>query len=391
MNRNDIRGKWHKTEEKYCPVEKTEEKYYPVEYCEKENLSVLADAFLIEEAKEYDPEAFLAFAMSKCFLRNGYEGAFRGFNQALLNRRMLYAPHILGVGTPWIFRRYRTEAESVAIMHGIGSLWMIYKQAYRFDADFMEELNKTESLLELPVSVFENLPYPCFYLDLEDQDLFPEYVGCFAAVVWEPDSSTPSFATVRIVKGQDGKIIFSPFCLQARKMEELRFEKNGESYYLFMEKMFAEGKNRKTLDSKTMRICLSDIQEPRIREFNMLLLRMILYLGSNHPDILDADAIDEMMLKKRTAKISPSDAHIQEVGVRIGNTIRQERKVRKKGIETGSGQHKSPHYRAAHWHHYWTGKGRKNLTVRWIGPVYVSGRGGELPATIHPIKKGEEH
>lgn len=172
MNRNDIRGKWHKTEEKYCPVEKTEEKYYPVEYCEKENLGVFADAFLIEEAKDYVPEAFLAFVMSKCFLQSSYEGKFWGFNQALLNRRKIYAPYILGAGTPWNFRRYRTEAESVAIMHGIGSLWMIYKQAYRFDADFMEELNKTESLLELPVSVFENLPYPCFYLDLEDQDLF---------------------------------------------------------------------------------------------------------------------------------------------------------------------------------------------------------------------------
>lgn len=30
-----------------------------------------------------------------------------------------------------------------------------------------------------------------------------------------------------------------------------------------------------------------------------------------------------------------------------------------------------PHVRRAHWHHYWVGKGRTTLEVRWIEPVLV--------------------
>ena len=32
-----------------------------------------------------------------------------------------------------------------------------------------------------------------------------------------------------------------------------------------------------------------------------------------------------------------------------------------------------PHFRAAHWSHYWTGKGRTNCELRWIEPIFVCG------------------
>ena len=41
------------------------------------------------------------------------------------------------------------------------------------------------------------------------------------------------------------------------------------------------------------------------------------------------------------------------------------------------------HVRRAHWHHYWTGKGRTELVLRWIAPTLVGS--GEKPATIHRV------
>lgn len=47
-----------------------------------------------------------------------------------------------------------------------------------------------------------------------------------------------------------------------------------------------------------------------------------------------------------------------------------------------------PHTRKAHWHHYWVGKGRKELVLRWIAPTVVGT--GECVATIHRVRNGQE-
>ena len=54
------------------------------------------------------------------------------------------------------------------------------------------------------------------------------------------------------------------------------------------------------------------------------------------------------------------------------------------GTGTGTGRTVRPHIRRAHWHHYWTGPGRKSLEVRWIQPTLVLADGEqEMPfATI---------
>lgn len=43
-----------------------------------------------------------------------------------------------------------------------------------------------------------------------------------------------------------------------------------------------------------------------------------------------------------------------------------------------------PHTRKAHWHHYWTGKGRSELVLRWIAPNSGWRRGAA--ATIHRVR-----
>ena len=81
------------------------------------------------------------------------------------------------------------------------------------------------------------------------------------------------------------------------------------------------------------------------------------------------------------------------MGVRYGTVIRKGKKQAKtryiQAEPTGRRRTMKSHVRSAHWHHYWTGKGRTNLTVKWIPPVFVSGHGDELPVTIHPVKKGK--
>lgn len=44
--------------------------------------------------------------------------------------------------------------------------------------------------------------------------------------------------------------------------------------------------------------------------------------------------------------------------------------------------------RRAHWHHYWVGKGRTELILKWIEPVFVGS--GEVSAVKHRVEQERE-
>ena len=44
-----------------------------------------------------------------------------------------------------------------------------------------------------------------------------------------------------------------------------------------------------------------------------------------------------------------------------------------------------PHFRCAHWHGFWVGKGRTEYAVKWMEPVYVGGENTK-DVVIHRVK-----
>ena len=77
-----------------------------------------------------------------------------------------------------------------------------------------------------------------------------------------------------------------------------------------------------------------------------------------------------MVRKQRAAQKDCSEDDEAEKPVGVGNKIRHSSTVR-------------AHVRRAHWHHYWTGKGRTELVLRWIAPTPIGY--GERLATIHKV------
>ena len=116
-------------------------------------------------------------------------------------------------------------------------------------------------------------------------------------------------------------------------------------------------------------------------------LSLLLYLCSDHPDY-DGDRTPtipgERTTKKGVRQQAPCGVTEWNVGVRVGAALRS---AQPRTAEPGGDQHASPrpHFRRAHWHTYWTGKGRTIPALRWIAPTIVGGD-GVIPV-IRPVEK----
>lgn len=84
-----------------------------------------------------------------------------------------------------------------------------------------------------------------------------------------------------------------------------------------------------------------------------------------------------------------SSATWHEVGFRIGAELRAyERMKSERGPHKGGTVR--PHMRRAHWHHFWTGPrdGERKLVLKWVPPIMVAVKNGEIGATGHRVPVG---
>ncbi|MCR4443263.1 MAG: hypothetical protein NUV48_14105 [Peptococcaceae bacterium] len=98
--------------------------------------------------------------------------------------------------------------------------------------------------------------------------------------------------------------------------------------------------------------------------------------------------------------VAANETRVWEVGVRVGAALRAARVAPGRIAPQSSDQEEKsrssprPHYRRAHWHHFWVGprKGERRLTLKWLHPVLVNVRKEtETPATVRPVKKRGGH
>ncbi|ECS9559590.1 protein finQ, partial [Salmonella enterica subsp. enterica serovar Infantis] len=83
-----------------------------------------------------------------------------------------------------------------------------------------------------------------------------------------------------------------------------------------------------------------------------------------------------------------------DVGIRMGQAIRQYRQAEPTGKERTTIGSKRPHIRRGHWHTYWTGSKKPELAherkprLIWLPPVPVNLEDvNKLPVVITPIDK----
>ena len=330
-----------------------------------------------------DFNGFLSWVIGKSFCKRSYNGRYRAVNERLLE---IYAKH---KDQGMSYQKFRNDYQDCISFGTVFRFWRKYRQCYRFDEDFMEELMDTDSV-ELPVEVLKRLPFSCFYLDLEDTEKIKPDLGIFVYIGFEEDTGRPNLVFYRVGAPSDGEQENRLYACRASGDEMEKWgmlEKNGKGELCIC---FGEDKrNRMNYGS----------DGTDIYDCVFFMLQAMLYLASNKPDIVESPK-ERYAHKGRAAESMPRDGQqkepevsISDVGVRYGAAIRKVKKVSggngaktRERAAVGPKRKISSHVRSAHWHHYWVGRGRTERIVRWIPPTFVSGSGKELPVTIHRVK-----
>ena len=363
----------------------------------------------VQEKEPLNIDDFLSWIFGPAFMKRSYKGAYSYVNESMLG----LVHQSMDKGGKNTFREMRRSIMERMASVCVLSCWDRDRQSYRFDADFAAELMETGTA-DLPVTVLMRLPYRCFYLDTEDfkamrSDGFFVYAGIDAG------SLKPDIAILRVVDAKKDQPELQVSCLSSRAMEKcglLQQNGRGEWCIRFSED-YKKGLAKEMQDEKGLEVF----------DHYLFILQAMLYLSSNNPDIMprpgrryagqapakgrpqekdvqevqagsikpDEPAVQEV----QAGSIKPDESAVADIGVRYGAAIRSTRHAAKQQLpeeraKAGTGKARKPrasHMRRAHWHHYWIGKGRTKLIVKWVPPTFVSGAGKVMPVTVHKVEK----
>jgi hypothetical protein len=127
---------------------------------------------------------------------------------------------------------------------------------------------------------------------------------------------------------------------------------------------------------KSMNISKSRYIETRSKIISYL-IQSILYICSDDVNTTLNNQANE--LKVNMSKIKNKNITISEIGYNIPeedilikeDVDRRNRKIYKEHEFTG--RINKPHWRKAHWHYYWCGKGKTELRLKFLLPILVNG------------------
>jgi len=318
---------------------------------------------IMDDANEDD---WLDFVLTEKFLNPDYRGKFLEINNALRARNDFLKSFVdpgkqhrehLNVKSEWI---------DMCAGPVLADRWARNKQVYKPDADFAKMLIGTEKL-QFTKEQLQHVPADTFFIDYSDCKQFAPIEG--------------ALVHVRVI-GQ--KVAISQFIYWHDKTDTLICS----SYHL--RRMFNDDDilDCSMMSMKDARYYVSgdkeaNYTEKRVEEcINTVVfftLQCICYLTSKEPEITESR---KSAYRKPTPGIAPknkySEIQLWDVGVRYGKTVRMQQesdsegqKITQESNGTSDRRSPSPHFRSAHWSHYWTGKGRKNRETRWIAPVFV--------------------
>lgn len=274
-----------------------------------------------------------------------------------------------------------TENDIINCCHALNSVceWTRYKKIYDFHPAFVDYLKDTE---DSPIysEVFSKLPFQSFYINLgkfksaNESGVFGESIrGMF----------------IRVFPGSD--------CVYIGITIETEM-KSGEWCFLSHRVVVKNG--------ETIQETLQDVQKEENREIYKgidldkvekdwsILYRIAInacqYLCASNAEIRDVKIPKgKRPVAKIDGKTRPVSIQKSEVGFRIGEKF--ESMYRERNEFCGnSGKCKirmraRPHVRRAHWHHYWTGVGKKVLELRWLEPVFVMGNSNKIDIVSHEV------
>ena len=259
---------------------------------------------------------------------------------------------------------FTSEIRDLYVEYLIINDWIKNKQVLKPDPVFAKHLIKTDKL-NFDASNLK-LPFNTFYLDLENCNADNYYGDIYGAYIDVRDVYDDTLAIT--------------FYVLDRKYRTV-------SNYITIRK-----DTIKTIDVNDLRDETSFDTAPAIpdqnkiyfnsRRITVLILQLLCYMQIREPDINISEKTKTYYRKPDVNNIKNkySEIYEQEIGIRIGKKITQNISAMNAAKETQTAKALAenrkppiPHFRAAHWSHYWTGKGRTNCELRWIEPIFVCG------------------
>ena len=331
---------------------------------------------------KWEQDDFVKWAISEDFMNPLYKGEYSAINTLLT---MKNADRIEKVKTKSEMVTLITDIRDALLPPLLVDGWMTHKTVYKPDRDFVNMLMETKDF-KLHISQLNALPY---------QDLCFDFSAC-------PDFYPIKFGYLSF-RYVDGAVMIANYLLNDKtnlfsfyygaKLEndyidlgslQLRNELSRDTEYLVSSEFSSTGKP-----------IWYDYTYSR-KQIAEVMLQLIGYLTCQNTEIKESQ-ISKKRYKKHPVNYKPKDDISEfrefEVGVKIGKTIRKYQsetsnsETEHKSVGTSvSGNSKSPHIRGAHWHHYWTGKGRTELVVHWIPPTFINKDKPAKNITVHKIE-----
>jgi len=249
---------------------------------------------------------------------------------------------------------YGESKQQVLMTHN----WNVYKQVYQFDENCFEYLLNNTTYGKIPVDVLsKNLPFKAFAINNSFE------IGEFKVT---------QIVINKILDDFDKEILGVYILNEAPDYD-----------YAFVNIPLEEG-------NKTIEDIIDYEFAPNIKEVMRKIVSLLLYLCTSNKEVRYIEKKNgyEKNKEKYRKRVG---IKCEEVGYILGNTIRQYKTKYitndyAKAKEPSSS--KRPHLRAGHFHHYWTGNGRTNLTVKFVDSVFVHGSPEKV--VLHKVKKEKE-
>lgn len=245
---------------------------------------------------------------------------------------------------------------TMVVEWAIAATWGYTKGIYKFNEELYKELIKTKVHNSIPSEVLLKIPEYSIYVETPGlQILDMEVGGFFASPLWSMSKDeTHIYFMFKIVKNNSNL-----------KIEEKHFAVKGI--------MISKDQNVEIID--TVGLC-EKIDSPE-HNFNIDLsipISFLLYICSennkyNSSLYMPSKNISCKKVKGNNFRLfHASSPRIHKIGEAEGEIIRKFNEQ----VNFSSGWKVKPHVRRAHWHGYWTGKGREEFKYNWIPPTFIN-------------------
>lgn len=256
--------------------------------------------------------------------------------------------------------------------------WKYSKLAYRVDRELGLSLANMSPCSDLPIKKLINIPSHCFYIDVS------------------------SFGREVLCEDMEGIFVVSMFYKEKLVVVLHTLVRGGNDRLIPITSRFMVNTDEEDLDNIVVNInnaadstsITSEDNKTRLYlEHNVLnfYINFLLYLSANNKDVEKERKENkrEGSIRKPTnrkqVKNKYKEIDMYNVGYRIVRKNKGVYSTKGKGSSSGN-KTISPHFRSAHWHHYWVGKGEeKELQLRWVEEVYVGGKNESGVVALHEV------